>query len=187
MHAGFGYNAGFDILHVTSIWCGLVVQVVPTLLCSSWQDFDWHITSRGSSAVADLLLSMMRGICYRPVSVCLCSTKTTKHRNTQTEPHDSSGNPLLWCQRSPWNSTWVTPIRGRQMQAGWVKIGDFRQIAGYVSKTVQNIRMISIKVEQEVVFNIADDLDWPPSARNYPKFSILHRHSYLRNGCTQGL
>ena len=29
-------------------------------------------------------------------------------------------------------------LRGRQMQVGWVKIGDFRQIAGYISKTVND-------------------------------------------------
>ena len=29
------------------------------------------------------------------------------------------------------------PLRGHQMQVGWVKIGDFRQITGYISKTVQ--------------------------------------------------
>jgi len=50
------------------------------------------------------------------------------------------------------------------MQAGWVKIGDFRQIAAYISKTVQDRRMVSIKVEKEVVCalpngNIADDLE----------------------------
>ena len=33
------------------------------------------------------------------------------------------------------------------MQVGWVKIVDFRQITGYISKTVQDIRMVSIKVE----------------------------------------
>ena len=39
------------------------------------------------------------------------------------------------------------PLQGRQMQVGWVKIVDFRQIAGYISKTVQDRRMVSIKVE----------------------------------------
>jgi len=29
------------------------------------------------------------------------------------------------------------PLRGRQMQVGWVTIGDFRQITGYISKTVK--------------------------------------------------
>ena len=29
-------------------------------------------------------------------------------------------------------------LRGRQMQVRWVKIGDFRQITGYISKTVQD-------------------------------------------------
>jgi len=37
------------------------------------------------------------------------------------------------------------------MQVGWVKIGDLPQITGYISKTVQDRRMVSIKVEQEVV------------------------------------
>jgi len=32
---------------------------------------------------------------------------------------------------------------------GWVKIGDFRQITGYISKTAQDRRMISIKVERK--------------------------------------
>jgi len=30
--------------------------VVPTLLCSRWQDFDWHIASHGQSAVAELFV-----------------------------------------------------------------------------------------------------------------------------------
>ena len=29
-------------------------------------------------------------------------------------------------------------LRGRQMQVGWVKIGDFRQITGYISKTLKD-------------------------------------------------
>ena len=33
----------------------------------------------------------------------------------------------------------------------WVKIGDFREITGYISKTVQDRRMVSIKVKWEVV------------------------------------
>jgi len=52
------------------------------------------------------------------------------------------------------------------MQVGWVKIGDYRQIAGYMLKTVQDRRIVSIKVEQEVIRapsngGIAHDLDCP--------------------------
>jgi len=52
------------------------------------------------------------------------------------------------------------------MQVGWVKIGDFRQITGNISKTVQDRRMVSIKVEEEVVCalsngGIAHDLECP--------------------------
>ena len=38
------------------------------------------------------------------------------------------------------------PLRGRQMQVG-VKLGDVRQITGYISKTVQDRHIVSIKVE----------------------------------------
>jgi len=53
---------------------------------------------------------------------------------------------------------------GVQMQMRWVKIGDFRQITGYVSKTVKDRRIVSIKVEWEFVCalsnsDIADDLE----------------------------
>jgi len=39
------------------------------------------------------------------------------------------------------------PLRGRQMQVGWVKIGHFRRKMRYNSKTVQDRRIVSIKVE----------------------------------------
>ena len=97
----------------------------------------------------------MRGTSHGPVSVCpsvrpsvtsRSSTKTAKRRITQTTRHDSPGTLVFGCQRSPRNSTGVTPCGGAK-QVGWVKIGDFRQIAGYISKTVQDRRMVSIKVE----------------------------------------
>jgi len=43
------------------------------------------------------------------------------------------------------------PLRGQQMQVGWVKIGHFQRKTRYNSKTVQDRRIISIKVEQEVI------------------------------------
>jgi len=33
------------------------------------------------------------------------------------------------------------------MQVGWVKISDFQQITGYISKTVKDRHRVSIKVE----------------------------------------
>jgi len=68
------------------------------------------------------------------------------------------------------------------MQVGWVRIGDFRRITGFISKTVQDRRMVSIKVEQEVVCalsngDIADDLEFLLTTPNHPIFCILHCHS----------
>ena len=81
------------------------------------------------------------------------------------------------------------PLRGRRMQVGWVKIGDFRRITGFISKTVQDRHILSIKVESEVVcalsnVDIADDLECPLTTPNHPIFCISHRHSQLRNGWT---
>ena len=78
------------------------------------------------------------------------------------------------------------PLRGRQMQVGWVKIGGFRQITGCIPKTVQDKCTVSIKVEQEVTCallngDITDDLKWPLTVLNYPNLYILHRFSYLCN------
>jgi len=42
-----------------------------------------------------------------------------------------------------------------QMHVGLVKIGDFRQIAGYISKMVQDRCIVSIKVDYEVVCTLS--------------------------------
>ena len=49
------------------------------------------------------------------------------------------------------------------MQVRWVIIGHFRETTAYNSKTVEDRRIVSIKVEQEVIFDlsydyVADDL-----------------------------
>ena len=64
------------------------------------------------------------------LSVCLsvtsrCSTKTTKRRITQTTPHDSPGTLVFWCQRSPRNSTGVTPYGGAKCWWGGSKSATF--------------------------------------------------------------
>jgi len=73
------------------------------------------------------------------------------------------------------------------MQVGWVKIGYFRQITRYISKTVKDRHIVSIKVEYEVVCtlsngDIAVDLECPLATPNHPIFCISHRYSQLRNG-----
>ena len=117
-------------------------------------------------------------------SVCLsvtsqCSTKTAKRRITQTTPHDSAGTLFLLPKISA-KFDRGHPLRGHRMQVGWVKIG-------YISKTVQDRHIVSIKVEQEVVRalsngDIAVDLECPLTTQNHPIFCILHRYSQLRNG-----
>jgi len=77
------------------------------------------------------------------------------------------------------------PIGGRKMQVGWVKIGHFWRKTRYNSKTVQDRRIVSIKVAKEVVWAlsngyVADDLWWS-STPNHPNFYIFRRLSYLHS------
>ena len=53
LHIGPLYPSNF----ITLISSGLVVKVLSALLRGNWQDFNWHDTSRGSSAIAELLVS----------------------------------------------------------------------------------------------------------------------------------
>ena len=120
--------------------------------------------------------------CVRPsqVGVLLKRLNVGSH-NTPRQPRDSSFlKPKISAKFDRGH-----PLRGSQMfkmQVGCVKIVDFRYITGCISKTVQDRRMVSIKVEQEVVCalsncDIADDLECPLTAPNYPIFCILHRDS----------
>jgi len=125
------------------------------------------------------------GLSVRP-SVCLSvssrsSTKTAKRRITQTTPHDSPGTLVFWCKDLREIRPGSPPTRAPNA-GGWVKIGDFRQITGYISKTVKDRHIVSIKVEQEVVRalsygGIAHDLECPLTTPNHPIFCILHCHS----------
>ena len=82
----------------------------------------------------------IRGTSHGPVSVCLsvcpsvclsvtsrCSTKTAKRRITQTTPHDSTGTLVSWRQRSPRNSTGITPYEGTECRWGGSKSATFDQ------------------------------------------------------------
>jgi len=96
----------------------------------------------------------IRGTSHGPVSDCLsasvtsrCSTKTAKHKITQTTLHDSIGDSSFLMPKISAKFDRGHPLWGRQMQVGWVKIGDFQQITGCISKTVQDRRILSIKVE----------------------------------------
>ena len=66
---------------------------------------------------------------------------------TQTTPHDTPMDSSFLVPKISAKFDRGHPLRGRQMQVGWVKIGDFRQIARYISKTVQDSHIVSIKVE----------------------------------------
>ena len=63
---------------------------------------------------------------------CRCSTKTANTGSHKQYATIAQGVYFLMPKISA-KFDRSHPLRGRQMQAGWVKIGDFRQITGYIS------------------------------------------------------
>jgi len=63
--------------------------------------------------------------------------------------HVSSCSGVAYCELlySVYFLLFYFLLRGRRMQVGWVKIDEFRQVTGYISKTVKNRHIVSIKVE----------------------------------------
>ena len=85
-----------------------------------------------------------------------------KHRKTQITPHDSQGTLVFGSQKIFPKFDRGHPNGGAKWRWGRVD-GEFRQITRRISKTVQDRRIVSIKVEQEVVCalsngDISDDL-----------------------------
>jgi len=61
-------------------------------------------------------------------------------------PHNSPGNPFSGT-KAHGEIRRASPTTGAPKQVGWVKIGHFPQKTRYNSKTVQDRRIVSIKVE----------------------------------------
>ena len=100
---------------------------------------------RYASAVYAMGLCLSVCLCLSQVGVLLKWLNVGSKKQTTRQPTDSSfPMPKI---STKFNRGKRKPLRGRQMQVGWVKIGDFRQITGYISKTVQDRRTLSIQVE----------------------------------------
>jgi len=138
----------------------------PSLL---WRRYALYIQTRVSSVCRALCcshyarlkfvsiglgVSDFRGSSHRPVSVCLsvCLSQVGvllrrlnlgSHKQLHTIAQGSTflkPNKFAKFDRGH-------RLQGRQMQKGLVKIGDLRQITGYISKTAKDRHIVSIKVE----------------------------------------
>ena len=116
-------------------------QVSPYLKHPAFVVIIQHFTAR-CYAFAVLAMGLCQSVCLSVTS--RSSTKTAKRSITQTTPHNSPGTltPKISAKFDQGH-----PLQGRQMQVGWVKISDFRQISGYILKTAKNRHIVSIKVE----------------------------------------
>ena len=83
-----------------------------------------------ASALLDMGLCLC--LCLCPSVTRQCSTKKAKCRITQTTPHHTPRDSSFVMPKISAKFDRGHPLRGRQMQVGCVKIGDLRQITGYI-------------------------------------------------------
>jgi len=90
-----------------------------------------------------LCLSVCLSVCLAQVKVLLKRLNVGSHKHHRTI---AQGLQFLMPKISA-KFDRDRLLRGRHLQVGWVKIGDLRKITGYISKTVKDRCMVSIKVE----------------------------------------
>jgi len=81
-------------------------------------------------------------LCLSQVGVLLKRLNVGSHKQHHTLRDSSFLKPKISAKFDRGH-----PLQRRQMQVWWVKIGDFRQITGYISKMVKDRHIVSIKVE----------------------------------------
>jgi len=99
-------------------------------------------TSHGPVSVC-VCVCLSVGVCLSQAGVLLKRLNVGSHKQHHTiARHSSFRLPKISAKFDRGH-----PLRWRRMQVGWVKIGDFQHISGYISKTVKDRHIVSIKVE----------------------------------------
>jgi len=126
----------------------------------------------------------IRGTRYGPVSVCpsvtsWSSTKTAKHRITQTTPHNSPGTLVYWGQRSPRNSTWVTPYGGAKCRwGGWCRWAVSQKRYKIDARFLLKSNRKSHAIYRMVILPMTLSAPWPPQTTPFSAFCTA-RHSFV--------
>jgi len=118
---------------VKPIWILLKQETV------SGSGISWDVCKSATCSRQITMPAPHHSVFYRPDALPAAQPTVSKHwrqmakhRITRRKPHDSSGTRFFIPKISA-KFDRGHPLRGRQMQVGWVKIGDFREIAGYIS------------------------------------------------------
>jgi len=88
-------------------------------------------------------VSLLVSVCQPQVGVLLKRLNVGSHKQHRTIAQESS----FLTPKISAKFDWGHPLRGHQVQVGWVKIGDFWQITSYISKTAKDRHIVCIKVE----------------------------------------
>ena len=116
-------------------------QVITGRYCPCPTKQQTHLTAHYRVTPLSAVYAVVVRLCVS-VTLRYC-IKTAKRRITRITPHNSAMTLVFWCQISWRNSNGITTNAG----GGSVKIRHFRRKTRYNSKTVQDRRIVSIKVE----------------------------------------
>ena len=135
---------------------------------------------------ASAVLAMALCPSVRPSVTSRCSTKT-ELRITQTTPHDSAGILVFFCERSPQNSTGVTPYGGAECRWGGSKSATFDKQLAISRKRYKIDAWFLLKSNRKSyalyrMVTLPLILSAPEPPKTTPIFCIFHRHSQIRNG-----
>jgi len=121
-------------IHFQLLFENLLCSSVLTLMFHFWRLQNRNIINTLNCFSFNCMSAVFTAWCYASavlaIGLCLSvtsrsSTKTAKCRITQTTLHDSPGTLVFWCQRSPRNSTRVTPYEGAECRWGGSKSATF--------------------------------------------------------------
>ena len=80
-----------------------------------------------------------RRVSVRPSVTSRCSTKTAKHRITQTTPYDSPGTLVFCCRKSRQNSNGVTANGGAKCRCGRLNAAEVAENRRLSTRSVVNL------------------------------------------------
>ena len=105
---------------------------------SLWPFLTNNVFTARCYASAVLAMAVCPSVCPSQVGVLLKRLNVGSHKQHHTIAQGLSFSEAKDLREIRPGS----PLRGHQMQVGCVKIGDFPQITGYISKTVQDRRCL---------------------------------------------
>jgi len=117
--------------------------------------------------------AMLARYCRR-VSACLADHLSVRPSQAGTvrkrlNVGSCKQRPVFWCKKISAKFQLGRPIWGRQIEVGWVQMGDFRPTSRYISETVQDRDIRGTLIGTRMRSIEWHYFQWPWMTPNYPQ------------------